>query len=531
MRKRILIVFCLLLITALAVSALAAGTVSMTVNPAEKTLKQGESVVITVSVTEFADCKSGSLRLEFDTNSFERSNNTWLLTGTTMAEANGDAVFAFSEAKIISGDIYQFTLTAKETATLGDSAIAIKLTLRDAAGEKAETRQAIKITVACAHSYGDWNKLNDNQHGQVCTKCGDVVKENHAWDAGKTEREATCTKEGLMIHTCSKCNATKEITTEKLPHAYDNPCDTECNNGCGTTREPDHDYSNRWSSDGENHWHQCSVCGDKTDVQPHEPGDPATEWSAQKCRICDHVLQPALGHTHKFETEWTRDEMGHWYECTGCEELKGYSDHDYDNSCDTDCNTCGYVRTIQHTLGENWWFNAEGHWHECKVCGEKTRIESHIPGPEATETSAQVCIDCGYELAPMVGHTHNFGYDWLFDDTAHWQECACGSQSIKEAHAWSEGIVTKEPTVDAEGEMSFHCTVCEAEKKEPISKEEGTAPNVPTEPSGKDPEPQPKDFPWWILVVAGGILALGFVVFMIVGAILGQKQTGKYSEK
>jgi hypothetical protein len=100
-----------------------------------------------------------------------------------------------------------------------------------------------------------------------------------------------------------------------------------------------------------------------------------------------------------------------------------------------------------------------------------------------------------------------------------------------EPHAWSEGLVTKEPTADSEGEMSFHCTVCDAEKKEPISKEEGTTPNVPTEPSGKDPEPQPKEFPWWILVVAGGVLVLGFVVFMIVGAILGQKQTGKFSEK
>ena len=531
MRKRILIAFCLLLIAAMAVSTLAEETVSMTVTPAETTLKQGERVVITVSVAEFADCKSGSLRLEYDTNIFERSDNAWLLTGTIMADPNGDAVFAFSEAKPVSGNIYQFTLTAKETATLGDHAIAVKLQLKNTSGEISDARQAIKITVACAHGYGEWEKLNDDQHIQICGKCGDVVKENHAWDAGKTQVEATCAKEGLVIHTCTKCNATKEVITEKTKHTYDNACDTECNNGCGTTREPDHDYSTKWSSDGENHWHQCSVCGDKTDVLPHEPGDPATEWSAQKCKVCDHVLQPALGHTHNYETQWTKDDRGHWHTCKGCEDLKDYADHVYDNSCDTDCNTCGYVRTIQHTIDPNLWFDADGHWRECTVCGEKSRVEPHIPGPEATETSAQVCIDCGYELAPIVGHTHDYGYDWYFDDAGHWQQCGCGGTSVREAHTWNEGTVTKQPTPEMDGEKYFVCTVCDAEKRETIRWQGGQTPTTPTQPSVSDPEPQPKEFPWWVLVVAGGVLVLGFVVFMIVGAILGQKKTGKFSEK
>jgi hypothetical protein len=508
----------------------------MTVTPAEKVLKQGESVVITVSVGEFADCKSGSLRLEYDANSFTRSDNAWLLTGMAMSDANGDAVFAFSEAKTISGNIYQFTLTAEEGATLGDNAIAVKLQLKNASGETSEARQAVKITVSCSHSYGTWNRLNDEQHGKTCTKCGDVVKENHAWDAGKTEIEATCTKGGLVIHTCTACNATREVTTEPLAHVYDNDCDTECNNGCGTTREAKHSYNTtKWYSDGTNHWHQCTVCGDKTDVTAHTPGDAATEWAAQTCTVCNHVLQSALGHTHKYGTVWIFDEMGHWHECSGCEELDQYTDHVYENTCDTTCDTCGYKREIQHTLGDHWWFDATGHWQECTVCGEKSRPEPHNPGPEATATSAQNCIDCGYEIAPMLGHTHDFGTEWLYDASAHWQQCDCGTVSIPEAHIWSEGTVVKEPTASEMGEMLYICTSCDAEKRESIPMLEETQPTEPAEPTepstGTDPEPQPKEFPWWILVVIGGILVLGFVIFMIVGAILGQKQTGKFSEK
>ena len=135
----------------------------------------------------------------------------------------------------------------------------------------------------------------------------------------------------------------------------------------------------------------------------------------------------------------------------------------------------------------------------------------------------------------MLGHTHDFGTEWLHDASAHWQQCDCGTVSIPEAHIWSEGTVVKEPTASEMGEMLYICTSCDAEKRESIPMLEETQPAEPAEPTepstGTDPEPQPKEFPWWILVVIGGILVLGFVIFMIVGAILGQKQTGKFSEK
>ena len=372
--------------------------------------------------------------------------------------------------------------------------------------------------------------LTDDQHGRTCTKCGDVVKENHTWDEGKTEIEASCQQGGLVIYTCTGCGATKQVTSDKLDHTYDNACDTECNYGCGTTREPEHNYSSNWSSDADIHWHACSVCGEKTDETHHTPGDPATEWNAQTCTECGYVIQAALGHTHNYGTEWIYDEMGHWHECSGCDELASYQDHKYDNGCDTTCNTCGAVRTIQHTMDTNWWFDASGHWQECKVCGEKTKPDAHTPGPEATTESAQVCLDCGYEIAPMLGHTHMFT-DWDFDETGHWQLCDCGSSSVREPHTWGEGTVTVHPTVNAEGEMFYICTACDAEKREPIPKLEPEDPTQPSKPVVDDPEPQPEGFQWWILIVIAGVLALGFIVFVIIGAIRGQKQTGRFSER
>lgn len=61
-------------------------------------------------------------------------------------------------------------------------------------------------------------------------------------------------------------------------------------------------------------------------------------------------------HAHVWATDWSEDETGHWHACTvaGCtidyatcgEAGAAYGLHVYDNDQDTDCNTCGYERTI-----------------------------------------------------------------------------------------------------------------------------------------------------------------------------------------
>ena len=543
MKKIIAIILSLLIVVSLSAVAFATTTATMTVSASKTNAYRGDEITFTVSISEVESLRSAGFSMSFEESVFTMVEGSakCVVDGAELPNfkynANAGAYVAFFAypSKTFSGAMFQFTLKVKEDAPENRTGIVAIGTPKVNDGAIECNVENIQITISCTHSYGSWNRLNDEQHGHSCTKCGNVVKEDHSWDAGKTEIEATCTKGGLVIYTCTKCNATKEFTTEPDKHVYDNDCDTDCNNGCGTTREAKHSYSSEWSSNGTNHWHQCTVCGDKTDETAHTPGEAATEWAAQTCTVCNHVLQSALGHTHKFGTVWIFDEMGHWHECSGCEELDQYTDHVYENSCDTTCDTCGYKRTIQHTLDNNWWFDATGHWQECTVCGEKTEAEPHNPGPEATATSAQTCVDCGYEIAPVLGHTHDFGVDWYFDETGHWQQCDCGTASVREAHTWNEGTVVKEPTVSEEGEMLYICTSCDAEKRESIpvlDETQPTEPEDPTEPSsGTDPEPQPKEFPWWILVVVGGVLVLGFIVFMIVGAIIGQKQSGKFSEK
>lgn len=66
----------------------------------------------------------------------------------------------------------------------------------------------------------------------------------------------------------------------------------------------------------------------------------------------------------------------------------------------------------------------------------------------------------------IVRPEHRHSYAIKFDDTYHWEECACGATSKKYAHTWTEKVTT-EPTCTEAGEKTFTC-VCGATKKEAI---------------------------------------------------------------
>lgn len=58
------------------------------------------------------------------------------------------------------------------------------------------------------HSHGDWVKDNNTTHSKICA-CGDIVTENHIWNAGVVTTPATQTTTGIKTFTCFDCNGTK----------------------------------------------------------------------------------------------------------------------------------------------------------------------------------------------------------------------------------------------------------------------------------------------------------------------------------
>lgn len=259
------------------------------------------------------------------------------------------------------------------------------------------------------HAYGSWTKVDEQNHTHTCTACQNQENAAHNWNEGTITKKPTCKDEGIKTITCTDCGASK---TEPVPvvdtHTWSKWSKVDADTHkrvcsvCQKEETGDHTYSTSWKKDSAGHWHECTVCADKKDLTIHEPGPEATETEAQTCKVCNYIIKAALAHTHEYAQEWTVDETGHWYACSGCEEKGEFAPHDFENACDPDCSICAYVREAAHSYGEEWASDVENHWHVCTGCGDIQDLESHIPGTAATETEAQSCTICAYEMTSAL---------------------------------------------------------------------------------------------------------------------------------
>ena len=170
-----------------------------------------------------------------------------------------------------------------------------------------EHKEAVAQT---GHSYGRWSTLGASGYQHVCATCGEKESAEHNWDNGEITQWPYCTWEGSQRYTCRDCGGQKTEVIPKLDHLYDNTCDVSCGR-CGAIRRTEHKYEEQWTTNEQEHWYRCTVCGDKGDRDAHYPGAwiidrPAEEFKDgqrhNECMVCQRVLQteviPATGCLH-----------------------------------------------------------------------------------------------------------------------------------------------------------------------------------------------------------------------------------------
>ena len=234
----------------------------------------------------------------------------------------------------------------------------------------------------------------------------------------------------------------------------------------------EHTYGD-WSKDGTNHWHECTDanCTDKVGSIKDTAAHVYDNDADTDCNVCGYVRSitpPAHEHTYG---DWSKDGTNHWHECTdaNCTDkvgsIKDKTEHVYDDDADTDCNVCGYVRSItppahEHTYGD-WSKDGTNHWHECTDANCTDKVGS------IKDTAAHVydndadtdCNVCGYvrSITPPA-HEHTYG-DWSKDGTSHWHECTCGDKADMAAHSF-RWIIDRAATATQKGSKHEECTVC-----------------------------------------------------------------------
>ena len=125
--------------------------------------------------------------------------------------------------------------------------------------------------------------------GKILSECADVNKDHKCDICGKTLSECADVNKD---HKCDVCGKQLTVHTGGTATCTEKATCSICGQEYGELAA--HNYKTEWSTDETNHWHECSVCGDKKDVAAHIPGAEATETTPQTCTVCDYVIREVL---------------------------------------------------------------------------------------------------------------------------------------------------------------------------------------------------------------------------------------------
>ena len=260
------------------------------------------------------------------------------------------------------------------------------------------------------------------------------------------------------------------------------------------------------------HWYVCknsALCTVKFNYQEHFGGN-ATCTNKAVCEACGYEYGDPLGHNMQYfdyvpETCTTDGHLPYYY-CDRCDKYFGRET----DSLDTELNVF-IIPATGHRYLTSWTFDSDSHWHKCEVCGSVDKIEPHVSSGHATETAAETCTICGYEIAPMLGHIHANHLMPVYavkptctkDGNIGYYVCSCGKMfadsnaatALTEAdivipaagHGATEIRNRVEPTETANGYTGDeYCTVCNELVKRgtviPATASSGTT-TTPSEPT------------------------------------------------
>ena len=276
------------------------------------------------------------------------------------------------------------------------------------------TRTVAGCQSCCSHSYGSWSSAGDAKHQHTCTKCGYKESKNHSWGADTVIKAATCKDVGTKKQTCSVCSATRTAEIPKVKEHNFGPWEKADETThqrictiCKSKEAEEHKLTEEWSSDAENHWHTCEICGGHMEVERHTQRDYCTV----PCKVCEYVKPDG----HLFEEDYSWDENFHFRKCMFCP---------------------GQTDITLHDMSAELVPDKKEHYYACSGCGHRESVALHNLSGPPTEEQAQVCLDCGFENAPKLIHIHYYRpmeLDW----EAHWGVCECGKEYPREEHKLS----------------------------------------------------------------------------------------------
>jgi Mg-chelatase subunit ChlD len=307
------------------------------------------------------------------------------------------------------------------------------------------------------HDFGAWNDEEDGEHHtRDCSRGDKTETEAHVWDEGVITRQPTAETAGEKKYTCGDCGAvkTEPISAKGWTVTFTDDDESLLGTQTGATLieakskqpEPTKEGNAQYTYTFD-HWEQISV----------DEAAGTAEFKAVYAEIVNtyvvtftdedgtvlktETVAYGSGATAPADPSKDNDATNH-YTFTGW-------DKDYSNITADLTVTAGYA--------------GEAH----------TEKEVVLTAPTCTASGEKTfrCAVCDRllrtELIPALNH--DFGpWQDAQDGEHHTRVCSRGDATETLAHDWDEGVITRQPTAEAAGEMKYTCETCGAVKTEPI---------------------------------------------------------------
>ena len=279
------------------------------------------------------------------------------------------------------------------------------------------------------HNFGEWVEVGASGCSatvvkfHACQDCGYIEDELGLSNAvthhniAYEETPATCEENGSFVVYCTNCDFETVVEYDALGHLYD------------------------WEVDSYGHKQYClrEGCDSVINDSAHVSSGAATCEKDEVCKVCNYLMKGKLHHDWLSleDKEATCTENGYINakECQNChkvikttiygghnfEYITGYSatceenglkTHKHCNRCLNNYDLAGSLLTdvvipaLGHSHPDYWFSDSENHYKECPDCHDRKDVSAHVSSGAATETQAEVCLVCGYEITPKKGHKH-----------------------------------------------------------------------------------------------------------------------------
>lgn len=174
------------------------------------------------------------------------------------------------------------------------------------------------------HNFGEWVKNpKEGTQTKICNDCGKEVTEVYHELVLVTKKEATCTEEGNIVY--YKC------TVHDDEYFRDTTMSNKLTLSQTIIPALGHKKSSSYFVDGESHWIECTVCGEKLKSAVHswvcQQDSLNHEFHTSTCTVCGRV---------DMLREYDKDGTYHWEVCPVCEwesNKKNIHHYDSDGTC------------------------------------------------------------------------------------------------------------------------------------------------------------------------------------------------------